>query len=201
MAGVDRGKDLFKVLRGRDLRIELPEHVAVSNALVKVAVPYERKGKAAEEAEKINEAKRQDQYPFRTSVAFREFVHFGGALRIAWSAENLTPEGEVWLRSAWAGLSWIGKRGSFMAPLPDWQKVANLPSSFDFPLDTPPAAFPFDIAVQAHDDLGLGADFERVSTYSNESLRLGVDRVPILIAFPLRVDRRGRNFTSYIRSV
>jgi len=201
IAGPDRGKELFKVLKGREVRIELPERLAVTNALVKIAVPYERKVKAAEEAGKVDEAKRQDQYPFKTSVAFREYVHFGGSLRIAWSAENLAPAEEAWLRGAWARLSWIGKRGSFVAPLPDWQRLGDLPNSFDFPLANPPAAFPVDVVVQAHDDLGVGAEFERVSTYSNESLRPGVDRVPALIAFPLRLDRRGRGFTSYIRSV
>lgn len=200
-AGVIRGRELFDLLKGREVRVELPRRLVVTNALVKVAVPFESKGRAAERASAVTAAKRQDQYPFKSSVAFREFVHFDGPLRVAWAVDGLSPADEARLMAAWRRVQWIGKRGSFVMPFPSEEKLDDLPPSFGFVVGGPPGDAPADLIVQAHDDLGPTADFERVSTYSTHKVREGVDRIPFLVAFPLRVDRRGRGFTAFVRSL
>ena len=200
-AGVNSGMELFDVLKGCEVRIELPGRLVVTNALVRVALPFESKVKASERATAVGEAKRQDQYPFRPSVAFREFVHFGGPLRVAWTVDGVPAPDQERLLSAWRRLQWIGKRGSFVMPFPTAVEFGELPRSFSFSVGQAVRDFPVDLILQAHDDLGPNAQFDRVSTYSVQKVRVGIDRLPVFVAFPLRVLRRGRGFTAYGRAV
>lgn len=199
--GVERGKALFNTLRGRAVRFELPPRLVVSNALIRVAVPYESKVKASEAADARRAARAAGRYPFGSTVAFREFVHYGGPLRCAWDVADLTDEARQDLAAAWARLQWIGKRGGFAVGLPRWEEMEILPLSFSFPIEHPPATYTASLIVQVHDDLGLHAEFDRVSTYSQGRLEQGVDRIQERVAFPLRTVRFGRGYTSYVRSV
>lgn len=200
-SGIDAGKQLFELLKGREVRIEPPRRLSVTNALLKIAVPYESKALAAERAAAVAEAKGEDRYPFGRSMAFREVVHYAGQLRVAWATEGLGLHDEQRLQGAWSRVGWIGKRGSFVTAIPNWTQMSELPLTFGFPMARPPDPWPADVVVQAHDDLGPAAEFDYVSTFSERKVRKGIDRVSVLIAFPLRVERRGRGFTSYVRTI
>jgi hypothetical protein len=199
--GLEAGRRLFDIIKGRALRFELPGQVVVNNALVRVAVEWTHKGKANEKAQARQEAGRLDQWPFKPTVAFREYVYFGGALRCAIEGSALTLADRALLERAWLAVRYIGKRGSFFSPEPGWDEVGSIGPAFSFSLDEHRTTYPGWFVSQVHDDLGSDADFDRVSTFSSQKVREGVDRMHIRVGLPVRVVQSGRAYTAYARGV
>lgn len=119
--GIGIGPEAFARIKMLRLAIRPPDHAAVSSIFVKVLKP-ER------DAEKRGREMQQ-------TIAFREYVHLNGELRLAFSAEMETLEIVArWLPQ----VNYFGKRGSFY-------QLLKLPYFIEVPDDSFPEgllAFP-----------------------------------------------------------
>ena len=199
MMGLEDGERLFTSLRGITLRVRPPVRLVVSNTLVKVATPFEFKGKAIERALAEEVAAEQDLLPFRSTVGFREHVNLVGPLDVAFSATEIEPVAQGLLARAWLGLRYLGKRGGTFSTAPIEEHHGDLAAGYCFPIDSPPDPCPVPVVAQPMDDVGPHAEWDRISTFSAKPIRIGQERVRTTMAIPVRVASRGRAFTAYER--
>lgn len=200
-AGLQAGRSLFDLVRALDVRVEPPPRLVVTNSLIKIAVIWESKGKASERAAAIAKAKQEGEYPFKPTIAFREFVFYDGPIRIAFNVAGIESPIEARLRDAARHVAYFGKRGSFFRPANEASEVAELPLSFMFPADAAPDPSPIEVLYQVLDDTSPQASFDDVSSYTPVPKgRRGEFRIQRLYALPLRRTRSSRTFTAYERT-
>ena len=188
-AGFRSGHDgaaLFEMVKPLGVRFEPPPDVVVSNTFLKIRrEPKEKKpGGPA----------------YIPTVGFREFCYFAGDLRVALEIAGLPDPTVGLLRELLAGINYLGKRGSFLQFL-GCEIQQSLGPGFARPMEELTGAFPVDTVVQYLDDLGSEATWSRVNSYSEESAKLGRDRVFVAVALPYRRVASSRGYTRYIRAV
>lgn len=197
--GLEVGMALFELLRRVEVRVRPPERLVVTNTLIKVASPYESKVKAEERAEAERKAAADDGIPFKSTIAFREFIHYGGPLEVSWNADDLDDAERQTIQRAWLAIRYVGKRGSTFQPAPLVVGLEAPGNGYSFPADPPPMPCPIPFLVQFLDDLGAEAQWDRVNTFSTQPLRMGKERIRRAVALPLRIGRKSRSFTEYVR--
>lgn len=216
---IDRGVQLFEVLRGRPLRILPPANAVVSASLVKLR-KLERSDANRDESDDGDSV---DVRMFAPTVGFREYVSFGGAgadgaFQVAIVRSGLADEHVRLLAEAARAVSYSGKRGGFVQydafAAPDgFRQIDELPptASFTMPLShisqggTPVGT------IQPLDELAASAEWERVSTFGRKPVRVAhlapgqsdwqteVDRAYVPSAIPYRLVKTTRSFAAYRR--
>ena len=83
--GVQRGERLFPLLR--DLRVALlvPERLVVQNSFGKVRRLFESKESGEKKDAAYARARLGRAFPFAPTIAYREYVQFGGPLKLAFA--------------------------------------------------------------------------------------------------------------------
>jgi len=193
--GLDRGQVLFPAIRDLRIAVRPPHWIVVNNTFTKIwriNDSVTKKGKA-ERARLIAEAKAKRKWPYQDSIAFREYVQFGGRLALAF--QGMPPEE---LTKLLLQINYLGKRGGFIQLLCPPEAAVALPPGFTMLTEGPSGAFPLG-TLQMVDDCGPELTFERANVYSNEKIRLGKDRVFHHVVLPYRPVRSSRGFTLYER--
>ncbi len=190
------GAEVFDLVKGLRIRFGVPDQIVVSNTFIKILRKWESKEKRVEGEEKASGP------AFISSVAFREFCHYRGDLLIALDISAVAPIDRDLLRRLLQHVNYIGKRGSFFQ-LVDVQEtnVDQLPPHFGYVEGDARERVSRDLVAQYLDDIGPDATFERISTFSDVSARLGRDRVLVSVALPLRRVASSRGYTLYERTV
>jgi len=191
--GLDRGRAIFPAIRDLQLAVHLPRWIVVNNSFTKVLRLKEIKTKASEKEAAIARARAERQWPFQKTIAFREYVQFGGPMVLAFQgmpAEALTP--------LLMQVNYLGKRGGFMQLLRPPATAASLPEGFTVLTEGVNEAFPVG-TLQMVDDCGSGLTFERANIYSDQKIRVGEDRIFHHVVLPYRLARSSRGFTLYER--
>lgn len=204
-AGVAEGERRFPVIRDLRIALRLPSRMTTLKSFAKIRRPAEFKN-SAERDTKTATLKDTKQYPFQSTIAYREFTQLGdptlgleeSEVEIACASsgeEGATPE---WLGPTLLAVNYLGKRGGF------WQPLA-LPTLYD----TPPAEFievtrdsasiPLDGTLQMLDDCGPQLTFEQVNIYSGKRIRLGEGRIFRHVVLPYRLARSSRGYSRYVR--
>lgn len=180
------GAELFDMVKALRVRFEPPRETVVSNTFLKIRrEPKEKKpGGPA----------------YISTVGFREFCYFVGDLRVALDIAGLPDPTVDLLRGLLAGINYLGKRGSFLQFL-GCETQEPLGPGFARPMEEVVGSFPVDAVVQYLDDLGGQAVWSRVNSYSEESAKLGRDRVFVAVALPYRRLASSRGYTRYVRTV
>jgi hypothetical protein len=194
-AGVAEGQRRFQQIRDLRIALALPEHVVVVKSFAKIRRPIRLGSGDAREAE-IAEALEVGHYPFAPTIAYREFVQFGGLLHMAFTS----PQGEApgWLGETLASINYLGKRGSFVQ-IASWPMVAgDLEESFT-EVTQDSADFAFEGTLQMLDDCGSMMTFEHADIYSSKRMTYGKERVPRHVVLPYRLRQSSRGYSLYER--
>ncbi len=177
---------VFDVVKGREVRIRPPEQCMVQNTFVWVL-----------------DAERDGDLPFKRTIAYREFVSHHGVMEIALGVAGLNEPEIAGLSELFLHINSFGKRGSF------WQYERSdlidgeLPIGFSVPLTEQRfRGVPSYGMVQALDDFGeelcaAKNGFDRISTYGDGRIQLGLHRILVETALPYRRVSAGRGFTWY----
>lgn len=189
---VQKAKNVFDVVKWREVRVRPPKHCVVQNTFVKIL-----------------DREREGDLPFKQTIAYREFAFFSddeaGGLSIALAVGGLSQTEEADLGLLFAHINSLGKRGSFVQFLGTAMSEGELPIGFTVPLGEPVWRGVNSYGmVQALDDFGEAlcmADdgFDRVSTYGKGTVKLGEHRILTPTAIPYRRRSAARSFTWYER--
>lgn len=188
--GSQIGAEGFPFLRDLSVAIKLPQHLMVNNTFIKILRPH-----------KGNKAKDQFGTGLKgimgNTIAYRELVQFGDALRIAVKNDAEEPPSYS-LAQLLSQINYLGKRGGFMQ-FEEIKKQADLPS--DFTLLTPEAETPFSAhgILQMMDDCGSKMTFEHANVYSKKRINLNSASGRIIkpIVLPYQPIKSSRGFTLY----
>lgn len=207
--GLTEGERLFPLLRDLLLSIALPEDILVFKGFSKSWRPVEskesqKKDETREEFEARLQEKLADrfdkgQYPFYSTIAYREYVYYRDSFQLALAASTgaMLPEE---LSHLLAGVNYLGKRGGFIQLIETPKLVDCLPEdSFINLTQDEPHSFRTDGVLQMLDDCGKTLTFQRANIYNQERLVLGKDRIIRHIVLPYRMIRSSRGYSHYQR--
>ncbi len=193
--GAAGGKPLWKDIRDLRLMLRLPVQVAVINTFTKIVRP-KKNGASDDDGTGL-------LTPFGSTIAYREYVSFGGAIGLALQSAS----GEALPKSLAELLyhiTYLGKRGGFMQLLapPEPQEDMTLGSDGGWvTLTADQASFSFEGTLQLLDDCSPKLTFDQVDIYSDKRMTLGKDRILRHIVLPYRLARSSRGFSLYQRII
>jgi hypothetical protein len=174
-------KDLVRGLARAQMRIGVPEHACVTGTIQSVRQEVsdtDRKG--------------DPKLPFyRASIAMREFVHYQGAIRLAFDLESCGESLPALLRMIAPAIHYLGKRGSFLQYL-DCSEQRELDATF-----TEPAHSGGWGQRATLDDFGAGATFDALNSFSPAAIRRNVHRKFVDTTVPLKIRNFGAGFAHY----
>ena len=186
--GEAEGRRAWDWLRALRMGLRPAERVVVSNLFEKILKP--RRSQPAEGS--------TDQGPYQRTISYREYAQLCGPMGIALGEIGQEPRARELAR--WmTGIGYLGRRGSFVQVCAAPRLTDALPDGFVAIGSDNRKEIPRHGAVQMLDDCDPGVPFDRVSTYSSESMRRGRDRVFHHIVLPYRVASSSRGYTAYER--
>jgi len=174
----------------------LPRRIVVNNTFIKILRLKEVKTKASEKEAAIAHAIEGQQWPFQKTIAFREYVQFGGPLALAFqgmASEELTP--------LLIQINYLGKRGGFMQLVRRPETTEELHARFTVLTEGINGAFPLGV-LQMLDDCGPSLTFDKANVFESSrksQIKVGKDRVFHHVVLPCRPVRASRGFTLYER--
>jgi len=191
--GLGRGRELFPSIRDLRIAAQLPHHIAVNNTFARILRLNEIKTSAAEKDAAIANAINKQQWPFQRTIAFREYVQFGGPLLLAFDGM----ERDI-LAVLLSQVSYLGKRGGFMQLTGPPVTVDVIGTDFTVLTESIRDAFPLGV-LQVLDDCGADMTFEHANVYTGKRIRLGNERVLRQVVLPFEVARSSKRYTLYAR--
>ena len=190
--GLTQGEKWFPTLRDLQVAVQLPAHLVVINTFIKILRPHKSGPKDLYGTGLLGQ--------FGNTIAYRELVHFGGAIHIALK-NTAVPNTPPPLPHLLTHIHYLGKRGGFMQ-CQQIKTTATLPPEFT-PLnpETPPTQFHLHGLLQLLDDCGHKMNFNHANVYHNKSLSIGKSNGRILnpIILPYRLAQSSRSYTLYER--
>jgi hypothetical protein len=192
--GVEAGIAWWPVLRDLSVALALPRVIVVNKTFIKIQRPTRvTKGNP----EEVAEAKAAGVYPLGPTIAFREFVQFGGELSVAIQPKDQALE--VPLAQLLAHITYLGKRGGFLQLQAMPTVVENLDAQW-IELTRPVEGFSIYGTLQVLDDCGAGLSWDHVNIYSTKNIKVGSnERVLRSIVLPMRLERSSYRFSLYTR--
>ena len=205
--GLAEGERLFPALRDLSITLELPKELMVIKGFGKSWRPVEskdsqKKDETAEpfEArlrEKLAEQIERGQYPFYATIAYREYVYYRQAFRLALTAPGgatLPPE----LAQLLPGINYVGKRGGFVQLTRLPETVEQLPEGRFVTLTPDQISNFYSVGtLQMLDDCGPSLTFQRANIYSVERVTLGKERIVRHVVLPYQLKRSSRGYSYY----
>lgn len=180
------GAAVFPWLKSLPIRFEPPREAVVTNSFIKIR--REPKKRTA------------DGPAYIPTIGYREFCFYQGDLRIAFEVGSLSGAELEHIGALLPRVNYFGKRGSFFQYINE-TRMDELPLSFGAPLEASESQFSLDTVIQYLDDIGPGATWERLNSFSQEPVRLGKDRSFVPTALPYRKVAASRGYTRYVRPV
>lgn len=176
-------KSEFNWIRDLQVLIQPPEQLVVNRNGYKLRYWNQQ---ADKDYRKANDKEPPPIMPMQDGFVFREWVHLEGLLTFCCGATSRCDE----LQVLFSQINYLGKRGCFFQYLPDAVQVTDEPT-----IPTDVAGF----TVQPMDDLGSKTTFSRISPFSNESAKLGKDRVINQGLLPLKLVATSARYDYYQR--
>ncbi len=191
--GLAQGQALFPQLQALQIAVQLPERVVVNNTFTRILRIKEIKTKANEKESAIAQAVAAGNWPYQHTIAFREYVYFGGPLGLAFQGMA-----QGTLLPLLAQVNYLGKRGGFMQLLAAPEEHTALPTGFTLLTQGWESTFPLG-TLQIVDDWGAKLTFDHLDSYSDQAIRTGTQRIFHQIVLPCRPIRSSRGYTLYER--
>ncbi len=204
--GLETGQRRFPQIRDLRVALALPEQIVLLKSFAKIRRLFESKDSQkkeetvedfkARQQQKIGDLLERGQYPFQSTIAYREFVQFGGPLQLALTS----PQGEppAWLAETLPAINYLGKRGSFLQIASHPEMLADVTTNF-LEITRDSTAFPFDGTLQNLDDCGDTMTFEHADIYNAKRITLGKERVIRHVVLPYRLAQSSRGYSRYER--
>lgn len=202
--GLEEGQRRFPTIR--DLRIALrpPDSIMVLKSFAKIRRPAEFKD-ASKREEKIAELSQKRQYPFQSTIAYRELVQLGNpletphlnVLRLACTSTEGDPP--PWLADALLAINYLGKRGGFMQVVAHPIAADKLDNTFT-EITRDSAVVDLNGTLQMLDDCGKTMSFDHADIYSAKRIALGKERMLRHVVLPYRLIRSSRGYSLYERN-
>jgi len=193
--GQPAGKQLWPVIQNLRLKIALPDRVAVINTFTKIVRP-KKNGPSDDDGTGL-------VTPLGSTIAYREYVSFGGTVSIAAQASMGDYLHDA-LPELFTHITYLGKRGSFL------QLLAQPTAIDDGDLDAATgwvaltqdqASFTMGGTLQMLDDCGPKMTFDHADIYSSKRITLGKERILRHIVLPYQLTRSSRGFSLYERII
>jgi len=202
-AGLDTGRERFPVIRDLSIAIGLPDSITVLKSFAKIRRPA-RLGDPKIRDQTIADLRNSKQYPFQSTIAYREFVQFGeplgmpseNAISIACMPSDGVPP--PWLASALQAINYLGKRGSFLQPLSASVITDALDPRFTV-ITRDSTDFLMNSTLQMLDDCGNSMTFDHADIYNAKRITLGKERILRHVALPYELTRSSRGYSLYER--
>jgi hypothetical protein len=216
-ASEQHARRIFDLIKGREVRVRVPEHIVVQKTFGRVLVPWEPpKTKGADRAAAIKLDLQAQNYPFKRTISFLELAYWSEPIEVAIDITAVdTTSADDLGRLAWC-VRYLGKRGRFVQLLGSRvvdDEAISRDGRFGRRIDlmASDTEWPARFIQRPADDLGPNADFERVSAATEKRARRGepgdlgksqaIDRfVGLPFLLPLRLQRTGRSFAHYTRT-
>jgi hypothetical protein len=189
----DEAVTLWPVIRDLRIKLALPPQLSVINTFTKIVRP-KKNGPSDDDGTGLIT-------PLNRTIAYREYVSFGGNLNLALqlATGDRPPEPFV---AVLAQINYLGKRGGFMQllrhPLVVDDEAIEAMHAW-IVLTEEQQTFAMGGTLQVLDDCGAKLTFQRANIYSGERITQGKERILRHIVLPYRVSRSSRNFTLYER--
>jgi hypothetical protein len=207
--GVAEGERLFPFLRDLAIAIDLPHDLVVMKGFSKIRRPVEskdspKKDETREDFEmrvREKEAARLElkQYPFYSTIAYREYVYYRDPFSLAFAVPDES-ELQATLVYLLARINYFGKRGGFVQLLEMPAKMENLADGHFVELTaTAQQTFYQNGTLQVLDDCAQNLSFQRVNIYSSERMTLLKERLLRHVVLPYRLERSSRSYSWYQR--
>ena|SRR6266487_1263828 len=187
--GKEQATLLFPTIRDVQIAVRLPQQLVVINSFLKIVRP-KKKGPSDDLGTGL-------VTPLGSTIAYREFVSYDGALGLALSSRKGDPL-PTEIVQLFAQINYFGKRGSFVQLVEPPQLVDQLDEGWTL-LTVEQQLFTVDGTVQMLDDYGPSVTFERADITSGVRITPGKDRVQRPIVLPCRLVKSSRAFTLYQR--
>jgi len=186
VAGVKVARQAWPWLRDLTVALRPPQRMVVTNLFTRILKPRRSQPKPGT----------QHAGPLGRSIGFREYVYFGGRLRLGLAGESADQS----LLSEWlVQINYLGKRGGFVQLLAPPTAVERLPAGFIVMDGDPSRPFPVNGIIQQLDDCDISLTFEKADIYSGKSIKLGQERVLHHVVLPYRLTSSSKSFSYYER--
>ncbi len=194
--GLETAKLWWTTIRDAEVAIDVPSALVVNKTFIKIQRPTRVTKSNPEE---VAEAKEIGHYPLGPTIAFREFVQFGGELALAVQSPQSVLD--VPFERLLVQINYLGKRGGFLQLQAPSQIVSDLNDSWTI-LTRPVQSFLIGGTLQMLDDCGRGLSWDHVDVYANKGIKLSSnERALRPIVLPLQLTRSSRGFSLYERIV
>jgi hypothetical protein len=170
----------------------------VQNSFGKIRRPWEppkQKGADTQSAAAADLARRN--YPWKATIAYREYVQFGGPLSLAFAAPEGADLGLVAVLLPC--INYLGRRGGFLQLAAPPERLDALPAAYRVLTDPLAADYGEGWILQMLDDCAPSLTFAQANIYTADRITLGKQRVLRHVPLPLRLARSSRSFSLYTR--
>ena len=194
--GVAAGAPVWSVIRDLEIALDLPDMLVVNKIFIKIQRPTRFNRNKPEEFAEVMAA---NIYPFNPTIAFREFVQFGGEVGIAVRLGQQRDSHTQVLLEAFKQINYLGKRGSF------WQLQQQPETRVDLDvhwtmITHQQTVLQSDGTLQILDDCGPKLSWDHVNIYSGKAIKINADeRILRPIVLPYRLARSSYRYTLYER--
>ncbi len=192
--GLETGKLWWTSIRDVDVALALPDVLVINKTFIKIQRPTRVTKSNIDE---IAEAKAAGVYPFGPTIAFREFVQFGGELGLGVQPRSSALD-VPWNRLL-VQINYLGKRGSFLQLQAPPHNMPQLDDMWTI-LTRPAEIFSINGTLQLLDDCGGGLTWSHIDVYDPKAIKLNNnERVLRHIVLPYQLTRSSRGFSLYER--
>lgn len=196
--GVDTGSKLWPRVRPLNIALDLPSVIVVNKTFIKIQRKTDLpKQKGVNKDTFIEEKLEEGKWPLSPTIAFREFVQFGGDLGIAIEMDRQFAD--LQLTELLTQVNYLGKRGSLfqLQALPE--TIDELDSNWTSLTQTP-NSFPINGTLQMLDDCGPDLTWEHINVFTNKHITLNEkNRVLRSIVLPYELRKSSYRYSLYER--
>jgi len=191
--GILEGERLFPFLRDSALYLAPPEEIMVLKSFSKIR----RELKDKTNPEKAQRARERKEYPMQPTIAYREYVSYTGAFRLACQIQDDSPLAGV-LPELLMQINYLGKRGGFLQIMSQPQVSATQPQGRFIHLTAEyPQDFEMEGTLQMLDDCGSSMTFAKANIYDGAKIVMHRDRLLRHIVLPYKQVRSSRSYSWY----
>lgn len=181
---LDTAKANFSLIRDLEMRFSLPTSLTVSNCLIRIL----------KDNDKVSKAVKLEK-PFKTTVAFREYVYLNDNIEIAIdlnAEKTILPEEIEFLKKWFIHINYFGKKGCFfqfisadvVEELEESKFCTIISDGFK------PGVF------MKMDDVDKKADFESMNNYNSKKK---AKRINTIYTFPVSIKKTSKTYSFYER--
>ncbi len=192
-SGEVQAEKAWSWIRDMGVGIRLPQQLVVTNLFAKILRQKEFKGKKEDRAAFIAQAIVNGNWPFQSTIAYREYVYLPEPITLAFALpEAYTKQLSDWLTQ----INYLGKRGGFMQLLAPPTLLAD---GTDFTLLTANmSSFPVHGLLQQLDDCDPKMKFVEANIYESKKPKRVVRH--IVLPYQLKRSSRAYSFYEYVDS-